>query len=52
MAFGNGEVMDNFKTAVMTAVKGASIVHEGPVSFGGDGIGGAGGDDGFAIPVL
>ena len=38
MAFGNGEIIENYKTAAMTAVNGASLVHEGPISFGGGGI--------------
>ncbi|MCH5205170.1 MAG: hypothetical protein J1F03_10495 [Oscillospiraceae bacterium] len=42
MAFGNGEVMEKFKTAA-TAADGASIVHEGPISLGGGG--------GIALPV-
>ena len=37
MAFGNGEVIEAFKTAVTTAVDGAVLVHEGPVSIGGNG---------------
>ena len=43
MAFGNGEVMEKFKTAA-TAIDGASIVHEGPISLGG-------GDNGGGIPL-
>lgn len=43
MAFGNGEVMEKFKTAA-TSVDGASIVHEGPISFGG-------GDNGGGIVI-
>ena len=39
MAFGNGEVMEKFKTAA-TAIDGASIVHEGPISLGGGDNGG------------
>ena len=39
MAFGNGEIIERFKTAATTAVTGASLVYEGPVSFGGGGIG-------------
>lgn len=46
MAFGNGEIIENFKTAVTTAVDGAALVHDGPVSFGD----GNGGDE--AVPVL
>ena len=34
MAFGNGEVIENFKTAATTAVEGAALVHEGPISIG------------------
>ena len=37
MAFGNGEIVETFKTAVTTAIDGAAIVHEGPISFGGGG---------------
>lgn len=33
MAFGNGGVIEKFKAAA-TAVEGASLVHEGPISFG------------------
>lgn len=36
MAFGNGEIIENFKTAATTAVDGAALVHEGPVSDGGE----------------
>lgn len=49
MAFGNGKVIENFKTAATTAVKGSSLVHEGPISFGGGGIGDG---IGVGIPVL
>lgn len=45
MAFGNGAVMQKFKTAVMSSVEGAALVHEGPVSFGGSN------DGGIMIPV-
>ena len=38
MAFGHGEPIEKFKTAATTAVTGAALVHEGPVSFGGGGI--------------
>lgn len=48
MAFGNGEVMNKFKTAV-TTVEGAAIVHEGPISFGGGNTDDNGG--GVMIPV-
>ena len=34
MAFGNGEVIETFKTAATTAVEGAALVHEGPISIG------------------
>lgn len=46
MAFGNGQVIQKFKAAA-TAVDGASLVHEGPISFGsGNGNGGNGGAGG------
>lgn len=43
MAFGNGEIIENFKNAVTTAVDGAVLVHEGPVGSGN------GNDDGFMV---
>lgn len=49
MAFGNGEIIEAFKNAATTAVEGAVLVHEGPVSFG-DGNGGGG--DGIMVPVF
>lgn len=52
MAFGNGEVMNKFKTAVM-AVDGAALVHEGPVSFGdGNNDNNNDGNGGVMIPVF
>lgn len=56
MAFGNGEIIENFKNAVTTAVDGAVLVHEGPVSFGdGNGdisVGNGDGGDGIMVPVF
>lgn len=54
MAFGNGEVIQKFKAAA-TAVDGASLVHEGPISFGSGNTGGNTGGDtlpggGIVIP--